>query len=464
MVNTEESACPQCGYSSKSRLPVSPSDSSRIAELRLTSQCPTVEEEQCFRSFVGEGQSFLNDLDTRIALMKASIQALENTRELLQPVVMQYKESLNPIRRMSSDVWGHIFFYGAGYHKDHEDYFASTSHFLDLNSPPWIYGRVCRQWKDIIHSMPSLWARVKIELRQIQTSTSGISMVLLLISIYLRHSKTLPLIVYLNMSSPKSSPAVSDFITNISNAVLTHSWRWKSLVLAGGQGTGATSVSEDDFISLERIEIRESDSRDGTTSTLEIVAPKLRAWSTVASRWSNSVKIMPTSSLFHQITDYSLSAVASSEVLRIIPQFPNLRKLSVRGLLAGTDSPSSERVLCLPNLNEFSIEQYNPLTAFPALTALLDSLSCPALTRLTVIASGIISEAVKRFEMRSNFQLEHLIVGRDAGKFVKGLLNPLVLRSIAIRGDHSFSSVHLVLSEITGTDAQIPPFPDLREL
>ncbi|KAJ3860750.1 hypothetical protein EV359DRAFT_67050 [Lentinula novae-zelandiae] len=444
MVNTEESACPQCGYSSKSRLPVSPSDSSRIAELRLTSQCPTVEEEQCFRSFVGEGQSFLNDLDTRIALMKASIQALENTRELLQPVVMQYKESLNPIRRMSSDVWGHIFFYGAGYHKDHEDYFASTSHFLDLNSPPWIYGRVCRQWKDIIHSMPSLWTRVKIELRQIQTSTSGISMVLLLISIYLRRSKTLPLIVYLNMSSPKSSPAVSDFITNISNAVLTHSWRWKSLVLAGGQGTGATSVSEDDFISLERIEIQESDSRDGTTSTLEIVAPKLRAWST--------------------ITDYSLSAVASSEVLRIIPQFPNLRKLSVRGLLAGTDSPSSEHVLCLPNLNEFSIEQYNPLTAFPALTALLDSLSCPALTRLTVIASGIISEAVKRFEMRSNFQLEHLIVGRDAGKFVKGLLNPLVLRSIAIRGDHSFSSVHLVLSEITGTDAQIPPFPDLREL
>ncbi|KAH7870524.1 uncharacterized protein C8R40DRAFT_642462 [Lentinula edodes] len=230
MMDTEESACPQCGYFSKRKLPVSPSDSSRIAELCSTSQCPTVEEEKSFQSFVGEGQSFLNDLDTRIALMKTSIQALENTRELLKPVVMQYKESLNPIRRVPSDVWGHIFFYGAGYDKDHEEYFDSASHSLDLNSPPWVYGRVCRQWKDIIHNMPSLWTR------------------------------------------------------------------------------------------------------------------------------------------------------------------------------------------------------YNPLTAFPALTALLDSLSCPVLTHLTVIASGIISDAVKRFEMRSKFQLEHLIVGRDAGKFVKGLLNPLCFR------------------------------------
>ncbi|KAJ3892015.1 hypothetical protein GG344DRAFT_76329 [Lentinula edodes] len=463
-MDTEESACPQCGYSSKRKLPVSPSDSSRIAELCFTSQCPTVEEEKSFQFFVGEGQSFLNDLDTRIALMKTSIQALENTRELLKPVVMQYKESLNPIRRVPSDVWGHIFFYGAGYDKDHEEYFDSASHSLDLNSPPWIYGRVCRQWKDIIHNMPSLWTRVKIKLHKMQTSDSRIPMVLLLISIYFRRSKTLPLIVYLDMSSPESSPSISDFITNISNIILTHSWRWKSLVLAGGQGTGATSVSEDDFISLEQIEIRESDSRDDPTSSLEIVAPKLRAWSTVGSRWSNSVKIMPTSSLFHQITDYSISAVASREVLKIIPQFPNLRKLSVRGLLASNNSPSSEPVLCLPKLNEFAIEQYNPLTAFPALTALLDSLSCPALTRLTVIASGIISDAVKRFEMRSKFPLEHLIVGRDAGKFVKGLLNPLVLQSIVIRGDHSFSSVQTVLSEITGTDAQMPPFPDLREL
>ncbi|KAJ3903106.1 hypothetical protein F5879DRAFT_961091 [Lentinula edodes] len=428
MMNTEESACPQCGYSSKRKLPVSPSDSSRIAELCLTSQCPTVEEEKSFQSFVREGQSFLTDLDTRIALMKTSIQALENTRELLKSVVMKYKESLNPIRRVPSDVWGHIFFYGAGYDKDHEEYFDSASHSLDLNSPPWVYGRVCRQWKDIIHNMPSLWTRVKIKLHKMQTSDSRIPMVLLLISIYFRRSKTLPLIVYLDMSSPESSPSISDFITNISNVVLTHSWRWKLLVLAGGQGTGATSVSEDDFISLERIEIRESDSRDGPTSSLEIVAPKLRAWSTVGSCWSNSVKIMPTSSLFHQITDYSISAVASSEVLKIIPQFPNLRKLSVRGLLVGNDRPRSEVILCLPNLSEFSIEQYNPLTAFPALTALLDSLSCPVLTRLTVIASGIISDAVKRFEMRSKFQLEHLIVGRDAGKFVKGLLNPLCFR------------------------------------
>ncbi|KAJ3848273.1 hypothetical protein EV368DRAFT_86813 [Lentinula lateritia] len=329
MINTAESACPQCGYSSKSRLPVSPSDNSRIAELHLTSQSPTVEEENSFRSFIGEGQSFLNDLDDHIALMKASIQALENTRELLQPVVMQYKESLNPIRRMPSDIWGHIFFYSAGYNKHHEEYFESASHSLDLNSPPWTYVRVCCQWKDTIHSMRSLWTQVKIELHKIQISTSRIPMVLLLISIYFRRSKTLPLIVYLDMSSPESSPAISDFITNISNAILTHSWRWKSLVLAGGQGTGATSVSEDDFISLQRIEIREPDSRDGTTSSLEIIAPKLRAWSTVGSRWSNSVKIMPMSSLFHQITDYSLSAVASSEVLKIIPQFPNLHKLSV---------------------------------------------------------------------------------------------------------------------------------------
>ncbi|KAH7870523.1 uncharacterized protein C8R40DRAFT_1240419 [Lentinula edodes] len=465
MVNYE-SECPQCGYSSKTKLPPISSNSPRIAELCRTNNRPTPEEEKELRSFVEEGQSVLNHIETRIALMKASLQALENARDLLRPVVMQYKASLNPIRRLPSDILGRIFFYGVGYDKDPEEYFDFASQSLDLNSPPWVYGRVCHRWKDIIHNTPFLWTRVKIELCKIQTKTSSnlrIPLTLSLMSIYFRRSKALPLIIYLDMSSDESSLSVSNHIIYISNLILTHSWRWELLVLSGGQGIGPAAISEDTFSSLERIEIRESNS-PSTSSSLDIVAPKLRAWSTVGNTWSNPVKTMPPSSFYHQITEYSISAVASSEVLKAISQLPNLRKLSVRCLLVGDDSQRSKVVLYLPKLEEFSIEQRNPLALYPALVDLLDSLSCPALIRLTVIASGIVSDAVKRFEERSNFQLQHLVVGKDAEKFVNGLLNSLVLRRILIRGDHSPSSVLLVLHEIFGMYSHKAPLPNLREL
>ncbi|KAJ3806893.1 hypothetical protein F5876DRAFT_68561 [Lentinula aff. lateritia] len=164
---------------------------------------------------------------------------------------------------------------------------------------------------------------------------------------------------------------------------------------------------------------------------------------------------MKSNAMATLVTDkeHSISAVAVQQASK--SYFTATRSPYTLCLSVGDNPQRSKFVLYLHKLEGFSLEQRKPLAVYPAFMVLLDSLICPALIiRLTVIASGIISEAVKRFEMRSKFQLEHLIVGRDAGKFVKGLLNPLVLRSIAIR----------VLSEITGTDAQIPPFPDLRKL
>ncbi|GAW09764.1 hypothetical protein LENED_011950 [Lentinula edodes] len=169
---------------------------------------------------------------------------------------------------------------------------------------------------------------------------------------------------------------------------------------------------------------------------LDIAASQLRAWSAVGNLLSTSVQITPPTSLCRQITEYSISTVMYTEVHKILPLLPNVRKLSVQDILNSNNPPTSE--LRLPYLRELNIrQQNNPLATF---------------LPTDVSVYGIFGDAFKRFERRSNFKLQHLIAGEGAGILVKGLQNRLALETIEIRGFHFYTSVIEVITHL-----HVPP-------
>ncbi|KAE9386713.1 hypothetical protein BT96DRAFT_512842 [Gymnopus androsaceus JB14] len=220
-----------------------------------------------------------------------------------------------------------------------KSHFREASHCLELNSAPWVYGRVCRRWQDISVHTPLLWTRVKIQIEQIVSKRyfptpkrvffHQLPFGLSLLSLYLGRSNALPLTVYLDLnwstfSTRSSSTSNCDY--GVSTMVFSHSRRWESLFLPNGQGIKAATFSADSFPLLENLHTCYQ------SSPIDIPAPGLRSWSTVGSpNPSSSVTLLPTT-LCGQITDYSSSGTSYREVLRTVQLLPNLCRLAVGDL------------------------------------------------------------------------------------------------------------------------------------
>ncbi|KAJ3822015.1 hypothetical protein F5880DRAFT_1661150 [Lentinula raphanica] len=477
---TIPSACSQCSFSPQHDIPpVPPSNSSRIDHLHHSNEYPTEKEELAFQSFIADGRSFLSRLDTRIATVKALLLELEATRENLIPLIPTYTQPLNPVRRLPSDILKLIFTYGTEYDKPEEKYFACVPHSLDLRSPQWIYGRVCRHWRrTMVDESPLFWTRIKLQPGK-PISLKQLSMALCLLSIHLHRSQDCPLTIRIDMPLSFSMDLVTGFLA----LVFSHSKRLRSLFLTGGPRLNEImAVSEDFFPSLEKIHIRElfpktSDSQGDQGSVFRsIQAPKLKSWSSTGNFFFNTrISLMPPAALCHQITDFTISEVSSSQIVSIVRLLPHLRVLPVWLLVPS--SFSLDEVVHLPKLERFCVRQhpFMNLTG-TAIAALMDVLSCPALVHLSLFVSGQIATAVQRFEERSKFKLQHFVGAEDAGIFVKSLSNCLSLETIEVEGAYSYQSIQDMLASLyipiqhaqSSTDTSltrpIATFPNLRLL
>ncbi|KAJ3762013.1 hypothetical protein EV360DRAFT_79733 [Lentinula raphanica] len=470
-------ACSQCFYSPQlDSPPALPSHSTRINHLLDTNEVPTEEEKLAFQAFIAVCQPFLAHLDTRFASVQAIALEIKAHKESFASTMSEIMQALNPVRRLPKDILKLIFRYGAEYDKAEEEYFASVSHSLDLRSLTWVFGRVCRRWRHlIIYEWPEYWTRIKLQLER-PGSPKQLPLAQSLLSIFLHRSQNLPLTVC--VSIPYSFPM--DLAAGFLNILFAHSRRWKSLFLSGGQRLNEVLfVPEDSFPSLERIQIRDTIHRKrDTRMVFPIVhASNLKSWTSVGNSFSTSVRLLPPSAICQQITDYTISGVSSSEVIKVIHLFPCLRVLAVQDLLPNTPHAAPFDVR-LPDLVQLCIRQH-PANDYPesAITALLDSLLCPALVHLSLYVGEKVSESVQKFEERSQFALQHFIVGEDAAAFVKGFRNCLALERIDIKGNYNYQSIHDVLaflyapsttatltSDVLSLTRPTARFPNLRRL
>ncbi|PBK61016.1 hypothetical protein ARMSODRAFT_965399 [Armillaria solidipes] len=116
------------------------------------------------------------------------------------------------INRLPPEVLMHIFSlmsWGTDYYD-----------VLDITHGPWLIGRICGQWRDVIHSYPSVWASMRI-LPPTIISHGSVS----LLEAALRLSRPLKLSFYVNLQSNGPNERA------IMNTLVRECHRWKSAEL-----------------------------------------------------------------------------------------------------------------------------------------------------------------------------------------------------------------------------------------
>ncbi len=141
------------------------------------------------------------------------------------------------INRLPPEVLMHIFSllsWGTDYYD-----------VLDITQGPWLIGRVCGQWRDVINSYPSVWASIGI-LPPTIISHGSVS----LLEAALRLSRPLKLSFYVNLLSNGPNERA------IMNTLVRESHRWKSaeLILEADVRTSFADIPGQ-LGSLERLDL-----------------------------------------------------------------------------------------------------------------------------------------------------------------------------------------------------------------
>lgn len=412
--------CPECGYvAPNTPHTIQPLSLARIEHLLRTNDWLEGEEERDFRSFISDGAAQLARIRDRISNMKALLETLETTKEELELAVGAGKQILHPVRSLPTELLQKVFYHGAGIDVDVVDYPSSVTHSLDLKSPPWVYGRVCRRWKEVSQTTPEIWTRVKVQYeadvavgildtrgrrsRSVPTQMFGLSFM----STYLGRSGTLPLSVYIDSFVNSLSIGTSNYMYAISTLVTSHAHRWEFLFLgkgARGAQIDTKSLSEYLFPSLKSLCFVEN-----TCSGPEIgiFAPQLTSWSTLGDMSytaNGSLTVFPSAPLRSLITEYSSFNTSLIDTLKIVSLLPHLQRLFIKDLREPNFAVVENKQPQITELRELSIDR----SPVQGIQALLHSISCPSLTHFSVNAQESLVSSFQLFEMNSKFRLRIL--------------------------------------------------------
>ncbi|KAJ3769538.1 hypothetical protein FB446DRAFT_747593 [Lentinula raphanica] len=438
-MTTNANSCPQCGYFLQHNTPPAlPCGTSRIEQLLSANEYPDEKEEIAFRSYIANAPCVNSHLDHRIASVEAELLKLRANKKSLASVIPKYQQALNPVKRLPVEILKLIFEDGSGYHIPAEEYFHSISDSLDVQLPLLVYRRVCRSWRNLVDlGMPKLWTRIKLQLNK-PLPTHAHS----LLSLYLHRSQGRLLAICLN--TPRSNSM--DFATGIfvGNFFKGSSSRWKSLYLRGGSGLDTVlAMPEYSYEHLESVHIRRIDML--SVSFYHCQLPKLTTWTSI---WDGPA-IAFSPSPFFMITNYTISGVWNNSAINIVQHLHFLRTLSIQNFVPGALSVSEVKDINLPVLEELYIrEDSDDNRNDAAIAAVLDSMTCPALTTLSLFTSGQLVEPFQQFEERSDFKLKRFAGSEHTGVFVEALRNCDALERIDIEGTYTTRATKAVLAQL----------------
>ncbi|KAJ7262711.1 hypothetical protein B0H12DRAFT_1012532, partial [Mycena haematopus] len=91
-------------------------------------------------------------LEDRIAAVQSLLEELIVERGNIKAEIRAHEGALSPLRRLSTELLSLIFI------------FASRSTNWERQNPaPWIASQVCRRWRAITLSQPSLWTSIDLD-------------------------------------------------------------------------------------------------------------------------------------------------------------------------------------------------------------------------------------------------------------------------------------------------------------
>ncbi|KAJ8089079.1 hypothetical protein AAF712_009283 [Marasmius tenuissimus] len=129
----------------------------------------------------------LKAIESQIRELSASMKSLKRTRARMAEKKRLYRYILHPIRRLPPEILTEIFRIRTFGDIDLNDTEYPGS--LDTRKAPWMLGQVCRAWRSVAASTPSLWAKINVSWWRDTISASCALSLEALLSIQLKRSQ-----------------------------------------------------------------------------------------------------------------------------------------------------------------------------------------------------------------------------------------------------------------------------------
>ncbi|KAJ7471440.1 hypothetical protein B0H11DRAFT_2040003 [Mycena galericulata] len=452
------SACPSCGFSTLegATLPLSPHPEFLISGIPSESQAAAIQ------AAVDSSEHNILAIEAEMQRLGQALNELSARRRELREFCVKHRPALSPLRKLPSELFAEIFFWCQ------EKQFSG-----ELRSDSrWILTRVCRTWRAVVTSTPSLWAKIELSPRS-QSYSSDKSLIYLL-SLQIKWSREYPLTLRYHPSDG-FSPALRHFVMTL---LLSVAYRWQdaSLGLTYGDLQLLSNFSGY-FPLLKRLQLSraafEGAFEISTGSTFLDDCPLLQRL---------HVPLCPSPTLIKfpwaQLETCVFPIFTAPDVLRVLRLTPNIvgislgsqhdadAGLSLDAQTSGTTSPTL-KILHMSSYNSHSARMLRGLVA-PALRRLAIERGRPSFTwadpqepNPSVHASIDVSLFLTRSRCSlTHLSLRHIPVPRDTLLELLALtpdLTHLLVHNISLGSCRISEPLIRALTCVPGAQRQVVP-------
>lgn len=298
-------------------------------------------------------------------------------------------------------------------------------------STPLFLGKICRHWRDIAWSIPSLWEYIDLVLPTTKQSAFAE-----LLADWIERSQRLPLTIIFRRDESKASLVRNWGVQTLPLFhLISNEWhRWESIDLFIPHRFCISRIN----LWCKQFDLLHTAIIRGIAGPTELPDSFLQDAPFLAELTIDMSRLQPPTSPYLQLTQFKASAISLDDVIDILVNAPNIHSL----FLADINSPATRpKPILLENLKSLHILNLRSIHEF------LDNIQTPSLRRLHI--DGCASIPLEVHTIHAFIQLHGpLLQTLVLGGFWEQCISPLLahtprlrelrLRRDGIRGDSAF--------------------------
>ncbi|KAK0245291.1 hypothetical protein EDD85DRAFT_873339 [Armillaria nabsnona] len=359
-----------CSLHSCPGIPKSLSDDPRIQALLKCNDSPLEAERLSLLAVESSSLELLSVLKEKIDNVQQMLKTLLDGQANVMGNLLAAKALLHPIRSVPDDVLSYIFSFCV-----HEVYDLlkekDAPNSLDSRKPPWTLSQVCRSWRRVALSAPSLWRCISLDF-ELYREPGDVHLHLFMLSLYIQRARHCQLTI--RLSSTK------DISSHVSMPVLLSSMSyWKHLrARIPTKSLEVFSTYRGYLKSLHYLELKQPQQDQANLVPIHTfeMAHGLRVLN-ISSKLCRHI-CLPHGG--KGLTDLAIYGRFIKDMFLLLGNTPNIEKLQ----LCIQNSKPFERLgspIMMPKLTTLEILEWNG-AASCSIAHLFESLELPALSNL----------------------------------------------------------------------------------
>ncbi|KAK0475084.1 hypothetical protein IW261DRAFT_1495374 [Armillaria novae-zelandiae] len=374
--------CLKCGFisslSQNKREPPHP----RLKVL-LSTNAPLLEAEKTsFYKAKEDLPLVISDLDDRIMQTQQLLNALMEERAQVAVDLRHARAVLHPMRALPDDILGEIFSYSTPTWDEMTEAARRFTYHdsLDTKSGPWMLAQVCRNWRSVALSMPSLWSRISLDFNVYFKRNDRPKDVALQLAVHLQRARRSPLSI--RIESMSDINLHSAFTT-----VLSSMTQWRHLHIRTPVSSFHELAKCKPFLeSLEEVQI--------DASLFPIHTQEIKTFQMASNL--RQLKLYEHGSFYgHKLhlgwgqLTHLFAQIDSDGIFRYFKELRNLVSLGLSFPTGPRKLDVLSRRIILPKVQYLSLRRRGSLNALNTVAGLFDMLDVPSLRILVFAATEV---------------------------------------------------------------------------